>query len=419
MPPPLFQHQYDVTIIGGGIHGAGIAQAAAAAGYQVLLLEKNDWAAGTSSKSSKLIHGGLRYLQSGQFALVRESIREREILLKIAPELVRRNNFYIPLYKGSHYKSWQLRIGLSLYALFGGNRQDCRYSRLTKIERQQLKGLRSEGLEQVFCYPDAQTDDRLLTRAVIYSASELGAHALSPAKLISAKHVGGGYTLRYQWQGEEQEIISRVVINAAGPWANNVNALVSPTPSSTEVDLVQGTHLILSGQLSDECFYLEAPQDQRAVFVLPWYGNTLLGTTETLFEGDPDNVEPQPHEKDYLLTVFNHYFPDFNGEVIDAFAGLRVLPKQKASAFRRSRETQLICDRPGAAQWISVYGGKLTGYRATAEKVVKLIRKSIGPRKKIADTKNLPLKPNTCDELNQTTHSNASVKPHAKGQTGG
>jgi len=413
------QHQYEVTVIGGGIHGAGIAQAAAAAGYQVLLLEKNDWAAGTSSKSSKLIHGGLRYLQSGQFGLVRESIREREILLKIAPELVRRNNFYIPLYKNSHYKSWQLRIGLSLYALFGGNRPDCRYSRLKETTHQQLKGLNQEGLTQVFCYPDAQTDDRLLTRAVIESANELGAQTLSPARLISAKHVGGGYTLRYQYQGKVQEVISRVVINAAGPWANNVNALVSPSPPTTKVDLVQGTHLILSGQLSDECFYLEAPQDQRAVFVLPWHGNTLLGTTESLFEGDPDKVEPQESDKAYLLTVLKHYFPDFHGEVIDAFAGLRVLPKQNTRAFRRSRETQLVCDHSGAAQWISVYGGKLTGYRATAEKVVKLICKSIGPRKRLADTKTLPLKPDSIDEANQINHSNDSVMPHASGQNAG
>ena len=412
------KHQYDVTVIGGGIHGAGIAQAAAAAGYQVLLLEKTDWGSGTSCKSSKLIHGGLRYLQSGQFGLVRESIREREILLKIAPELVQRNNFYIPLYKNSHYKSWQLRIGLSLYALFGGNRRDCRYSCLTDAKRQQLTGLKNSGLEQVFCYPDAQTDDRLLTRAVIESAQGLGAQALAPSSLLSAKHVGGGYLLRHQWQGEEHETLSRIVINAGGPWVNHVNELVTPRPPTIDIDLVQGTHLVMSGQVSNECFYLEAPQDQRAVFVLPWYGNTLLGTTETLFEGNPDVVEPQASEEDYLLTVLKHYFPEFKGDVIDAFAGLRVLPKQSTSAFKRSRETQLICDRAGDAQWISIYGGKLTGYRATAEKVVKLIGKSIGPRKKQADTRTLPLKISTsCPS--QPNHSTDSEVPHASGQNAG
>jgi len=397
------QHQYDVTVIGGGIHGAGVAQAAAAAGFSVLLLEKNSWGSGTSCKSSKLIHGGLRYLQSGQLGLVRESIREREILLNIAPELVRRNKFYIPLYKDSHYKSWQLRIGLSLYALFGLNQEACRFSRLTAQQCQQLAGLKSDGLQQVFCYPDAQTDDRLLTRAVIESAQSLGAQALAPSTLLSAKHVGGGYLLRHHWQGEEHETLSRVVINAGGPWVNHVNALVTPIPATTQVDLVQGTHLILSGQLSEQCFYLEAPQDQRAIFVMPWYGNTLLGTTETLFTGDPDRVEPLPSEQDYLLEVLRHYFPNFDTQIIDAFAGLRVLPKQSSSAFRRSRETQLICDQRKSAQWISVYGGKLTGYRATAEKVVKLIQQSIGRRKKVADTRYLPLTLST-----GSTHENDS-----------
>jgi len=379
------QQQYDVTVIGGGIHGAGIAQAAAAAGYKVLLLEKNDWAAGTSSKSSKLIHGGLRYLQSGQFGLVRESIREREILLKIAPELVHRNKFYIPLYKTSHYKSWQLRIGLSLYALFGLNRKDCRFSILTPEQSQQLPGLNPQGLQKVFCYSDAQTDDRLLTQAVIESAQNLGAQTLASATLLSAKHVGGGYTLHFQYQNQEHDTLSRIVINAGGSWANHINGQVSPIPPTAKVDLVQGTHLILAGQLSEYCFYLEAPQDQRAIFVMPWYGNTLLGTTETLFEGNPDDVEPLESEKDYLLTVINHYFPSFKAQVIDAFAGLRVLPKEaNARAFHRSRETQLLCDHSNSPQWITIYGGKLTGYRATAEKVVKLIAKNVGKRNKIA-----------------------------------
>jgi len=415
----VLQQQYDVTIIGGGIHGAGIAQAAAAAGYKVLLLEKNEWAAGTSSKSSKLIHGGLRYLQSGQFGLVRESIREREILLKIAPELVRRNKFYIPLYATSHYKSWQLRIGLSLYALFGLNRQACRFSVLSPEQSQQLAGLKPEGLQKVFCYPDAQTDDRLLTRAVIESAQDLSAQALAPATLISAKHVGGGYTLRFQWQAQEHEILSRVVINAGGPWANHINEKVSPSPPSAKVDLVQGSHLILEGQLSDACFYLEAPQDQRAIFVMPWYGNTLLGTTETLFRGNPDEVEPQDNEKKYLLEVINHYFPNFEAKIIDAFAGLRVLPKESSSrAFHRSRETQLICDQKDAPQWISVYGGKLTGYRATAEKLVRLIAKSLGPRTKIADTRTLQLHlSEKTEQPNAMSTANAAAMPDANDQS--
>lgn len=415
------KHQYDVTVIGGGIHGAGIAQAAAAAGYEVLLLEKSNWGAGTSCKSSKLIHGGLRYLQSGQFSLVRESIREREILLKIAPELVRRNNFYIPIYDTSHYKSWQLRIGLSLYALFGLNRKACRYSVLTPEQLQQLTNLKTQSLQKVFCYPDAQTDDRLLTRAVIDSAQSLGAQTLTPATLLSAKHVGGGYTLRFQYQDQKHDTLSRVVINAGGPWANRVNQQVTPIPPIAKVDLVQGTHLILAGQLSDACFYLEAPQDKRAIFVMPWYGNTLLGTTETLFKGNPDDVEPLESEKEYLLEVISHYFPDFETSVIDAFAGLRVLPKESNSrAFHRSRETQLICDQNNAPQWITIYGGKLTGYRATAEKVVKLISKTLGKHKIIANTRSLPLTLNSpAENLTSDVMPVSPVIPSANEQNVG
>jgi glycerol-3-phosphate dehydrogenase len=390
------RQQYEVTVIGGGIHGAGIAQAAAAAGYSVLLLEKKDWASGTSSKSSKLIHGGLRYLQTGQFSLVRESIREREILLEIAPDLVHRNHFYIPLYAGSHYRSWQLHIGLCLYALFGLNRKACRYRVLTNDQAQHLNGLQKAGLKKVFCYPDAQTDDALLTRAVIDSARSLGAHACNPANLLAAKHVGDGYRLKIDWQNTDHEVFSQLVVNAGGPWANLINSCVTPAPPCANVDLVQGTHLVLAGQISSECFYLEAPQDQRAVFVLPWKGNTLLGTTETTFEGDPDQVAPRQDEEEYLLTVLKHYFPSFNPQVLERFAGLRVLPRDEARhAFHRSRETQLLCDNPCSPRWISVYGGKLTGYRATAQKAVKLMTKSLGRKSARADTRKLLLTPAT------------------------
>ena len=167
--------------------------------------------------------------------------------------------------------------------------------------------MKREGLQQVFCYQDAQTDDRLLTQAVIQSARSLGAQALTSARLLKAKHVGGGYNLHCLWLAAEHEVFSRVVINAGGPWANHINAQVSPTPPTADVDLVQGTHLILAGQLSEHCFYLEAPQDQRAVFVMPWHGNTLLGTTETLYEGDPDEVEPLASEQHYQIeTGFSH-----------------------------------------------------------------------------------------------------------------
>ncbi|MEE8343300.1 MAG: FAD-dependent oxidoreductase, partial [Gammaproteobacteria bacterium] len=178
---------YHVGIIGGGIHGVGVAQRAAAQGYTVLVLEKAGLAAGTSSRSSKLIHGGLRYLESAQFGLVRECLRERSLLLQIAPELVRLQPFMVPVYRHTRRRPWQLRLGLSLYALLGGMDKENRFTTIPRRHWDQLDGLATEGLEKVYRYRDAQTDDALLTRAVMNSAQELGAELAMPANFLGAK----------------------------------------------------------------------------------------------------------------------------------------------------------------------------------------------------------------------------------------
>lgn len=384
---------YEVVIIGGGIQGAGVAQAAAAAGYRVLILEKNGWGSGTSSRSSKLIHGGLRYLQSGEFGLVRECLRERELLLRNAPELVTRRDFYLPVYRNSHYKSWQIGSGLTLYALLAGGSKNCRFSRLPKQQWPLLSGLTTKGLTTVYHYQDAQTDDRLLTTAVINSACELGATALDNTAFIAAEYSGQGYRIHIEQAASRQEISAELLVNAAGPWADRINPSINPPPPVLETDLVQGAHILIRGKLADHCFYLESPRDQRAVFALPWYDNTLVGTTETLFRGNPDEVEALPEEESYLIEVLNHYFPGLQPEIIDRFAGLRVLPKSNRRLFLRSRETQLVCDNPAKPKAITVYGGKLTSYRATANKVVKLIQKGLEKRQHIADTRRLRLTP--------------------------
>ncbi|MEE8428710.1 MAG: FAD-dependent oxidoreductase, partial [Gammaproteobacteria bacterium] len=178
---------YHVGIIGGGIHGVGVAQRAAAQGYTVLVVEKTGLAAGTSSRSSKLIHGGLRYLESAQFGLVKECLRERSILLQIAPELVRLQPFMIPVYRKTRRRPWQLRLGLGLYALLGGMAKENRFTTIPRRNWDQLDGLSTAGLEKVYRYRDAQTDDALLTRAVMNSAQELGAELAMPANFLGAK----------------------------------------------------------------------------------------------------------------------------------------------------------------------------------------------------------------------------------------
>ena len=187
----------------------------------------------------------------------------------------------------------------------------------------------------------------------------------------------------------ERIVHCRFLVNAAGPWANQMARRITPEPGHLKVDLVQGTHLLLDKKISERCFYLESPSDGRAVFVLPWYDTTLLGTTETGFDGDPDQVLPTTTERDYLLGILKHYFPDYDGRVCGEMAGLRVLPKAAEGFHQRSREVEFVEN----SHYLAIYGGKLTGYRATAEKVLARIEKKLGPASagQRGDTRRLPL----------------------------
>ncbi|MDZ7804052.1 FAD-dependent oxidoreductase [Thiohalophilus sp.] len=378
----------DVLIVGGGIQGVGVAQAAAACGYDVRLLEQTDLAAATSSRSSKLIHGGLRYLESGQFALVRKSLQERRILLKIAPDLVRLVPFYIPVYHHSSRGPWTLRAGLSLYALLGGLDRQARFRRLSRTRWPQLDGLQQQSLRCVFRYWDARTDDAALTRAVMASARALGAQLQCPARFVSAQAQTDQVTVRFQHKGQIQELTTRVLINAAGPWVDQVLDGVTPAPQRRAFDLVQGTHIVVADPAPSGVFYVESPQDGRAVFVMPWHGRTLIGTTETAYTGDPAAVAPQASEIDYLQRIYRHYFPASDATVVDSFAGLRVLPRSESSLFNRPRDTLIDVSLPRV---VSLYGGKLTGYRATAQDVMHALRRWLPEPRRCQDTAQLPL----------------------------
>ena len=384
---------YDVVVIGGGIHGVGVAQAAACDGYSVLLLEQHSLASGTSSRSSKLIHGGLRYLEGYDFGLVRESLSERTILLNIAPELVQLQPFHIPVYPDTSRRPLTLRAGLSLYALLGGLKQASRFRKLAKHEWSALDGLDTRKLQVVYQYFDAQTNDAELTRAVMQSAIEFGATLGCPAEFLAATIGQQGCEILYRENTHEKSCSAKAVVNAGGPWVNTITGRINPTPERIAVDLVQGTHLILDGNLEKGCYYMEAPQDQRAIFLLPWGNQSMLGTTEHLYSGDPENVTPLQQEVDYLLEVMQHYFPDRAQHVDDMFTGLRVLPASNNAAFKRSRETLLPVDNSTHPRVVSIVGGKLTGYRAAAQKVMNLLRDTLPARTSRADTSTLALKP--------------------------
>jgi len=395
---------FDVVVVGAGILGAGVAQALAAAGHSVSLLERLRPAAGTSSRSSKLIHGGLRYLESGQLGLVRESLTERAILLRIAPHLVRLVPFFLPVYRATRRGPWTLRAGLTLYSLLGGLRSGTGFSTVPRRDWAGLDGLKTDGLRAVFEYHDGQTDDAALCRAVVASASDLGAEVRLGAEVTSIVRSGESASTRGAWRvtwrnadGTSRSASARAVVNAAGPWAKAVNGLgrwegrADWTPPARAVELVGGAHIELEGTLERGIYYTEAPSDGRAVFSIPWKGRILVGTTETPFTGDPSQVAPTQAEIDYLEAVHRAHFPGSQGARLDAWAGLRVLPKAEGRAFSRPREVLLAVDEPTRPSWMTLYGGKLTGYRHTAARVARVLERSLGAATRRADTKTLVL----------------------------
>ncbi len=386
--------KYDLVVIGAGIQGAGVAQAAAAAGYTVLVLEQSSPASGTSSKSSKLIHGGLRYLESAQFGLVRESLHERALLLKLAPELVKLKPLHIPVYKDAKRHPLTIRAGLSLYSVLSGLDPNSTFRSLPRAQWEDLDSLKHDNLQAVFRYHEAQTDDAALTRAVLHSAMELGAECEIPGRFVKAQVNLQSCLVEFESEFGFKTASCRVLVNCAGPWASDVISRIEPDMYLPKVDLVKGSHLVLPPLLKNY-FYLEAPQDKRAVFALPWQGKLMIGTTEKIHYGPPEDAQCSAEERDYLLDVLLHYFPSLSVDLnqIDSFAGLRVLPRSDQNAFSRTREVLFEVDNEARPRVLSVMGGKLTTYRSTALAALDKVKSSLPVKERIADTSQIPLSP--------------------------
>ena len=301
--------------------------------------------------------------------------------------------FLIPVYDDTRRGRWELTAGLALYALLAGWTRLSRFARFSprRLSPSLLAtGLKTAGLKSVFRYWDAQTDDAMLTRAVLKSAQALGAQALCPAQMVSAERLERGYRLRISQPAGALELHCDYLINAGGPWVNEVLARVTPEASHRRIDRILGSHLVLEPALHDEAFYLESPIDQRAIFVLPWHGRTLLGTTERTFEGRPEDASVSSEDRDYLLANLHHYFPAYTPRIVSEFAGVRVLPHGDGRAFTRPRDCVFHWD-DRHPHLLSLYGGKLTGYRNTGADVVAKVSQALGPREGKADTATLPL----------------------------
>lgn len=374
---------FDVLVIGGGITGAGIARDAAMRGMSVAIVEKGDWANGTSSKSSRLIHGGIRYLEHGQIALVRESVRERETLLRIAPHLVRPLEFTWPVYRGARLPRWKLRIGLTIYDFLAGKRGVRSHQSLSAEEvLANEPHLRRDGLVGGVSYFDAATDDAALTRANIESAVEHGALAVNHALAATTHATDGKATalVKNLTDGNESRVSARLVVSATGPW---------------QARGTKGSHIAVPRSRVDNhnAVTLTSPDDGRVMFVLPGGDQTIVGTTDIRTTESPDSVKASDEEIAYLLRAANSCFPDSqltSSDVVATWAGIRPLAKDPAgtSPSSISREHRISRDNNGV---LVVTGGKLTTYRSMASQVVDEIEKALGRAHQESTTGESPL----------------------------
>ena len=378
--------RYDVVIIGAGINGAGIARDAAMRGLKVLLIDKGDVGGGTTSASTRLIHGGLRYLENFEFGLVRESLREREILLRIAPHLVKPLAITIPIYKQSKRGRLTIRAGMILYDLLSWNKSLPRHRMLSRADTlKRWPVLNPEGLLGSALYYDAQVEfpERLVLQNV-QSACEFGAEVLTYMHVtgfaVENGKVSGVEFIREDGQKHFAE--TDIVINAAGPWIDQVLDRL-PVESPRLIGGTKGSHIVVPpfpGAPANG-IYLEARSDGRPIFVIPWNEVFLIGTTDVRFQGDPDEVRCELWEIDYLLAETNLALPGAQltrDSILYTYSGVRPLPvtgdKDEQSITRR----HFIREHPRLPNLLSIVGGKLTTYRSLAEECVDLIFRKLG-----------------------------------------
>lgn len=372
----------DLLIIGGGIHGTGIARDAAGRGLSVTLCEAGDLGRATSSASTKLIHGGLRYLEHYAFRLVREALVEREVLLRTAPHIVRPLSFVLP-HAPTFRPAWMVRLGLFVYDHLGG-RERLEGSRTVRLADHPAGELLSPDYAKAYVYSDCQVDDARLVVLNAMDAAERGARILPRTTCLSAVREGGLWRARLSGpDGGSQWVRARALVNAAGPWAAQVLEKVLSRPSAWPVRLVKGSHFVIPRLYEGDFACIFQNDDGRVVFTIPYHdSHTLIGTTEEDFTGDPGSAAITESEIDYLAHAVGRYFrvPVDRGKIVWSFAGVRPLlgpATQSSSAL--SREYVLALDRPrGTAPLLSVLGGKLTTYRRLAEKALAKLRPALG-----------------------------------------
>jgi glycerol-3-phosphate dehydrogenase len=382
--PSLESERFHVVIIGGGINGVAIARECARAGKRTLLLEQHDFAAGTTSRSTRIIHGGLRYLEHGEIGMVRESLRERQRLLRERPHLVHPVHFLLALNQGSRRSAFSIRTGLWLYRQLGGRPLG---ADLSKTDQHKLERLLDAGRRwSVFSFEDAQCEfpERLVAEWLV-EAIEAGATARNHTQVLAVDVRHGrasAVLIRDRLSGKEERVEANWIVNATGPWADRVCQRSRIDTKGSMVGGVRGSHIVLPrfAGAPDAAVYTEA-LDARPIFVIPWNEQVLVGTTEVPDSGDPSKARPSPDEIEYLLRSLLQLFPRAklsSRDIRYSFSGIRPLPftpEAKPSAVTRKHYLHDHSD-DGAAQMISVIGGKLT----TAAQLARECADKIGAR---------------------------------------
>jgi glycerol-3-phosphate dehydrogenase len=364
----------DLLVIGGGINGAGIARDAAGRNLSVLLVEQDDLGAHTSSASSKLIHGGLRYLEQFEFRLVAESLAEREVLLRIAGHLVHPARFVMP-HVPQLRPRWMIRTGLFLYDHLG-RRTRLPGSHAVRLDRPPFAAALKPEYRHGFIYSDCCVDDARLVVANVRDARARGAAILTRTELVAAKRDGGVWRAQLRGRQGSREVVARAIVNAAGPWVKVVLNERLNQPSRDNVRLVRGSHIVVPRLYEGDHAFILQNDDRRVVFLIPYEARyTLLGTTDVPHDGDPSRPEASAAEIDYLCRAAGRYLRrgPTPAEVLWHFAGVRPLyddGSANPSELTRDYVLRLDSDQ-GAAPALSVFGGKITTYRRLAEQVVQ------------------------------------------------
>ena len=370
---------FDIFIIGGGINGAGIARDASGRGLKVYLAEKGKVGSATSSWSSKLIHGGLRYLENYEFKLVAESLREREVITQIAPSITKPLPFVIPHTKKLRSKLL-IRLGLFLYDNLGGKTKIPKSSKV--IFAKQYQNILQSKFTEGFRYYDVQVDDKKLVEMNIDDAKKMGAIIAEDTKVINANRIDNYWEITLN---NNEKIKSKILINAAGPWINETVNNVLKINAKKSIRLVRGSHIITKKLYEDEVAFTLQNEDNRVVFVIPYKGEyCLIGTTEVDVD-TPNNPSISNEEKIYLInTINNHFIKQISQEdIVETYSGIRPLIEDFKEATKVTRDYIFdLNEDDSKAPLLNIYGGKLTTYRKLAENVLLALNKYIPVNKK-------------------------------------